>query len=151
MSSSFWMMQYFICKRIGIEMAVQKNEKRCIRRKAKKFVLQCGDLLYIKKIKQRFANRQLYACIYIQYVHTQLHAYSYIHTMHTHAHISLLQVRYITNPAEKQRILQACHHDPTSGHMGSKRTLAHITERYIWPGIGKDVYAWVSTEQLKLH
>ena len=34
-----------------------KNEKRCICCKAKKFVLQDGDLLYIKKIKRRFANR----------------------------------------------------------------------------------------------
>ena len=31
-----------------------KNEKRSIRRKAKKFMLQDGDLLYTKKTKQRF-------------------------------------------------------------------------------------------------
>ena len=29
-----------------------KNEKRCIRRKAKKFMLQDGDLLYTKKDKR---------------------------------------------------------------------------------------------------
>ena len=37
-----------------------KNEKRCIRRKAKKFMLQDGDLtdlLYTKKTKQRFVNK----------------------------------------------------------------------------------------------
>ena len=30
-----------------------KNEKRCIRRKAKKFMLQDGDLLYTKKDKTK--------------------------------------------------------------------------------------------------
>ena len=30
-----------------------KNEKRCIRRKAKKFTLQDGDLLYTKKDKTK--------------------------------------------------------------------------------------------------
>ena len=28
--------------------------------------------------------------------------------------------------------------------MGSKRTLARITERFMWPGISKDVYHFVS-------
>ena len=29
--------------------------------------------------------------------------------------------------------------DPTSGHMGTKRTLSRITERFFWPGVTKDV------------
>ena len=29
--------------------------------------------------------------------------------------------------------------DPTSGHMGIKRTLARISERFAWPGMAKDV------------
>ena len=33
---------------------------------------------------------------------------------------------------------------PTSGHMGSKKTLARITERYMWKGVGKDVNKFVS-------
>lgn len=36
--------------------------------------------------------------------------------------------------------------------MGTKRTLARITERFIWPGVAKDVYSMVSrfTGMLKL-
>ena len=37
------------------------------------------------------------------------------------------------------KILAACHHDPTAGHMGEKRTVKMITECYIWNGIVKDV------------
>ena len=63
-----------------------KNEKRCIRRKAKKFVLQGGDLLYIKKDKTKVC--QLIAIsMHIHTIRTYI-AYSYMHTMHTHAHIS---------------------------------------------------------------
>ena len=32
-----------------------------------------------------------------------------------------------------------CHVDPTSGHMGVKRTLSRISEKFIWPGMVKDV------------
>ena len=37
------------------------------------------------------------------------------------------------------KILKACHIDPTSGHMGVKKTLNRITERFLWSGIVKDV------------
>ena len=37
----------------------------------------------------------------------------------------------------------ACHHDPTDGHMGLKRTIKRITERYKWNGIVKDVQEMV--------
>ena len=40
---------------------------------------------------------------------------------------------------EQLKILAACHLDPTAGHMGEKRTVKRITERYIWNGIVKDV------------
>ena len=33
----------------------------------------------------------------------------------------------------------ACHLESTAGHMGEKRTVKRITERYIWNGIVKDV------------
>ena len=50
----------------------------------------------------------------------------------------------MVNTEERVRILEACHNDPTSGHMGSKRTLARITERFMWPGVSKDVNHLVS-------
>ena len=29
--------------------------------------------------------------------------------------------------------------DPTSGHLGIEKTLSRITERFMWPGVSKDV------------
>ena len=49
------------------------------------------------------------------------------------------EVRYIQNKNERMKILKACHLDPTSGHLGVKHTLSRITERFMWPGVSKDV------------
>ena len=54
------------------------------------------------------------------------------------------QVRFVTDTKERLRILESCHSGVTSGHMGTKRTLARITERFMWPGVTKDVYHLVS-------
>lgn len=54
------------------------------------------------------------------------------------------QVRFVTDTKERLRILESCHSGVTSGHMGTKRTLARITERFMWPGVTKDVYRLVS-------
>ena len=32
-----------------------------------------------------------------------------------------------------------CHLDPTRGHLGEKKTIARITERYLCSGVAKDV------------
>ena len=58
--------------------------------------------------------------------------------------VCIFQVRYIIDRQEQKRIVIACHEDPTSGHMGTKRTRARITERFIWPGVTKDVQELVS-------
>ena len=58
--------------------------------------------------------------------------------------VCIIQVRYIIDRQEQKRIVIACHEDPTSGHMGTKKTLARITERFIWPGARKDVQELVS-------
>ena len=52
-------------------------------------------------------------------------------------------MKYITDPKEKKQILEDCHCDATSGHMGTKRTLARITERFIWAEVAKDAYSLV--------
>jgi len=57
-------------------------------------------------------------------------------------------VRYVTDPSERQRILLSCHQHPTSGHMGTKKTLARVTERFMWPGVSKDVYSLVSSVKI---
>ena len=41
--------------------------------------------------------------------------------------------------SEQLRILRASHIDPTAGHMGIKRTLYRINERFMWHGLIKDV------------
>ena len=52
---------------------------------------------------------------------------------------TLLGEVYVIDKEERHRILVACHQDLTSGHMGTKITLSRITERFIWPGVIKDV------------
>ena len=52
---------------------------------------------------------------------------------------------FTLNKDERARLLKECHNGPTSGHLGTKRTLARVTERFMWPGVGKDVNNVVST------
>ena len=35
--------------------------------------------------------------------------------------------------------MRACHVEPTSGHMGIKHTVCHISECFFWKGLNKDV------------
>ena len=44
-----------------------------------------------------------------------------------------MEIRFVGVKEEQRRILKACHVDPMSGHMGVKRTLNRISERFIWP------------------
>ena len=55
-----------------------------------------------------------------------------------------MEVRYIRNHDEQQKFSRSCHVDPTSGHLGIKKTLSRITERFMWPGVSKDVELLVS-------
>ncbi|KAL5515870.1 hypothetical protein EMCRGX_G001111 [Ephydatia muelleri] len=54
-------------------------------------------------------------------------------------------VRYIQNQTEQHKIALACHADPTSGHVGVKKTIARIKERFTWKGLVEDVKNIVST------
>ena len=47
-------------------------------------------------------------------------------------------IRYIRDRHEQHRILRACHSDPTAGHLGFRKTLARIAERFAWKGMVKD-------------
>ena len=49
---------------------------------------------------------------------------------------------------EREQIIKSCHTVPTSGHLGTKKTLARVTERFMWPGVTKEVYAMVGTRYL---
>lgn len=45
---------------------------------------------------------------------------------------------------ERRRVLEMCHDNQTSGHLGVTKTLAKIRQRYYWPGLQKDVYQYVT-------
>ncbi len=46
---------------------------------------------------------------------------------------------------EREQVIKSCHCQtaPTSGHLGTKKTLARITERFMWPGVTKEMNAMV--------
>ncbi|CAG2194672.1 Transposon Ty3-G Gag-Pol polyprotein,Transposon Ty3-I Gag-Pol polyprotein,Leucine-rich repeat-containing protein 43 [Mytilus edulis] len=45
--------------------------------------------------------------------------------------------RVIVPLTERRRILQQCHDNKTSGHLGIKKTQSRIKDRFYWPGIDK--------------
>ena len=53
--------------------------------------------------------------------------------------------RFILDKDERARLLKECHKGPRFGHLGTKRTLARVTEIFMWPGVGKDVNNLAST------
>ena len=110
------------------------NEKRVIRRKAAKFVTRDGELLY-KKTVRRLGGKKV--CIFIQI----LRVFSITHFTADGGTDPV----YIRTRDEQIRILRACHSDPTSGHLGFRRTLARINERFVWKGIVKDCQEMVSS------
>lgn len=55
-------------------------------------------------------------------------------------------VRYVQERNEQLRIAKSCHVDPTSGHMGVKKTVARVQERFAWKGIISDVQQIVCFE-----
>ena len=46
---------------------------------------------------------------------------------------------FICDASEKEKILHACHSDPTSGHLGIKKTVKRIREQFTWKGLNKQV------------
>ena len=53
--------------------------------------------------------------------------------------MQVVEVQLVRNRREQLKILEACQFDPTAGQMGEKRTIARITERFIWSGVVNDV------------
>ena len=48
-------------------------------------------------------------------------------------------MRCVRTRAEQFQILATYHLNPTAGHMGERRMIKRIGERYMWRGIVKDV------------
>ena len=58
----------------------------------------------------------------------------------------VVEVKYIRERGEQERILRANHIDVTAGHMGVKKTLNRINERFMWHGLVKDVEDMVNSQ-----
>ena len=78
--------------------------------------------------------------LYLAYYFSMLHE---VIVIATYVAIFLEQVRFVKDTEERQRILNACHCDNTSGHLGIKKTMSRINERFFWPGLVKDVHELV--------
>ena len=60
-------------------------------------------------------------------------------------------VKFIRSKADKRRIMKSCHVDTTSGHLGIKKTVARIKERFMWKGIWSDVKEMVCFISMMFH
>ncbi|KAH8300620.1 hypothetical protein KR059_003819, partial [Drosophila kikkawai] len=43
----------------------------------------------------------------------------------------------------RARILQECHDAPTAGHLGTRKTILRISQKFYWPGMFRDVKQYV--------
>ena len=53
-------------------------------------------------------------------------------------YITILQVRFILEKAERKIIFEVCHHHPTS--FWDQENFSKGYERFMWPGMTKDVH-----------
>ena len=107
-----------------------KNDKRTIRRKAERLTERDGEIFYKKRGGSTVSLLILAIGIIVR-----IKTAKYLYLM--------MQVRLIVNSDEKQKILDSCRTHPTSGHLGVRRTLSRITERFMWAGVTKDVIRMV--------
>ncbi len=73
-----------------------------------------------------------------------------VFTLHEHClyrkNVGSGHARLLVVPSFLRReVLQACHDEPSGGHMGIEKTLAKISQCYWWPEIKKSVVAYVSS------
>ena len=59
-------------------------------------------------------------------------------------HRKQCKVKVVTSANKRERILKACHSEPTSGHFGLTKTWKRIAEHFYWKGIVSDVRQLVS-------
>ncbi|XP_052850683.1 uncharacterized protein K02A2.6-like [Drosophila gunungcola] len=46
---------------------------------------------------------------------------------------------------QRQRVLGECHVHPSAGHLGIRKTLRRVAQRYCWPGLHRDVVRYVTS------
>ena len=59
-------------------------------------------------------------------------------------------VKYTQTRPEQLRIAKSYHIDPTSGHMGVKKIVMRIKERFMWKGVWNDAREIVSQINLRV-
>ena len=94
-------------------------KKKAIRKKAAMFAVRDGVMFFKKKKKGRVSMQ--------------------IRMMGDWVIFLFCMLRYIQTREEQVKILRSCHMDPTSGHLGVKKTVSRILERFWRRGIVKDV------------
>ncbi len=57
----------------------------------------------------------------------------------------LKRVKVIASRDEQVRILNSCHSDAISGHLGTRKTWWTIAERFYWKGLSYEVKGFVAT------
>ena len=101
------------------ERGTAPNSKCNIRRKAKRFVVNNGEVHYKKK-----NGTMVSTCIYMyrkqedHNIQISLRLYFLLGHMHYTIEkiVCIFQVKYIIDRQGQKRIVIACHKDPTSGH-----------------------------------
>lgn len=96
------------------------NQKRVIRKKAAKLRVVDGEVFMVKK------GRNVSYCITDYCINLCFFFSSQL-------------VKCVTARPDQLRIVRSCHLDPTSGHLGIKKTYNRITERFTWNAVLKDV------------
>lgn len=48
---------------------------------------------------------------------------------------------------DRSEVLRECHDDPKSAHLGIQKTIDRVLDRYYWPGMSKDIKAYVKNCQ----
>jgi len=133
-------------------LSCTEARKRSIRRKAEKFVIREGELYFIKKKKKGRDGKKVSVAVVNDlriggsYRYTVSVVATISHFYDVFTSLQEIELRYIQQREEQLKILRACHADPTSGHMGEKKTINRITERFMWPGIVRDVKEMVGDE-----
>lgn len=46
---------------------------------------------------------------------------------------------------ERAEIIRLAHDDPSSGHMGRRRTIARVKARFVWPGMNEDIRSFCAS------
>lgn len=56
--------------------------------------------------------------------------------------------KLVVPEGDRLKILEECHDDPKSAHLGVHKTVNRVSDRYYWPGLAQDVKSYVKNCQI---